>query len=101
MVLASLLLFFSHNGLLQGLLAILLGYYFEHDNADGTPSNKFLTLLSISLFSDSIDRLVARKPEEASGFGGKLGSWRDLATYQMFSLCASWLFWPEILKTLT
>src|SRR4030042_1895843 len=60
-------------------------------------SNLFLTLLSISLLSDSIDGFIARRLNVASEKGTRLDSWGDLATYLTVPICAWWL-WPEILK---
>ena len=57
----------------------------------------FLVVLSISLFSDSVDGFIARRLNVASDMGTRLDSWGDLATYLTVPLCAWWL-WPEILK---
>lgn len=57
----------------------------------------FLTVLAVSLLSDSIDGFIARRLNGASELGTKLDSWGDLATYLTVPLCAWWL-WPEILK---
>lgn len=57
----------------------------------------FLALLAISLLSDSVDGLIARRLDRASEFGTKLDSWGDLATYLTVPICAWWL-WPEILR---
>jgi CDP-diacylglycerol--glycerol-3-phosphate 3-phosphatidyltransferase len=57
----------------------------------------FLTLLAVSLLSDSIDGFIARRLNETSELGTKLDSWGDLAIYLTVPLCAWWL-WPEILK---
>ena len=57
----------------------------------------FLLLLSLSLFSDSVDGFIARRLNVTSELGTRLDSWGDLATYLTVPLCAWWL-WPEILK---
>jgi len=57
----------------------------------------FLALLAISLLSDAIDGLIARRLRRTSEFGTKLDSWGDLATYLTVPICAWWL-WPEILR---
>jgi CDP-diacylglycerol--glycerol-3-phosphate 3-phosphatidyltransferase len=59
--------------------------------------NPFLLLLCLSLFSDSVDGVIARRLNAASDLGTRLDSWGDLATYMTVPICAWWL-WPEILK---
>jgi CDP-diacylglycerol--glycerol-3-phosphate 3-phosphatidyltransferase len=57
----------------------------------------FLVLLAVSLLSDAVDGIIARRLRVASDMGTRLDSWGDLATYLNMPLCAWWL-WPEILK---
>lgn len=57
----------------------------------------FLALLAVSLFTDSIDGVIARSFKTDTEFGAKLDSWGDLATYLLVPLCAWWL-WPEVIR---
>ena len=56
----------------------------------------FLALLAVSLISDALDGLVARRLRVTSETGAKLDSWGDFMTSLAVPLCAWWL-WPEIL----
>jgi CDP-diacylglycerol--glycerol-3-phosphate 3-phosphatidyltransferase len=59
--------------------------------------NLFLSLLAISLLTDSIDGFLARRFFWTSEFGTKLDSWGDFAIYMTVPVCAWWL-WPEVIR---
>jgi len=60
-------------------------------------SELFLAILALSLFSDAIDGMIARRLKVTTKLGAKLDSWADFITYLTVALCA-WRLWPEILK---
>ena len=58
--------------------------------------NLFLSLLAISLFTDSIDGFVARKLNASSGFGAKLDSWAAKTSAVLISAASFLLFITDI-----
>jgi cardiolipin synthase (CMP-forming) len=58
----------------------------------------FLSVLTCSLLSDSIDGFIARRLKQVTEFGAQLDSWADLANYTSLPVCAWWL-WPQIMTS--
>jgi CDP-diacylglycerol--glycerol-3-phosphate 3-phosphatidyltransferase len=57
----------------------------------------FLALLAVSLLSDSIDGVIARRLHQVTDFGAQLDSWADLANFASLPLCCWWL-WPGVVE---
>src|SRR5262245_10166365 len=57
----------------------------------------FLVCISVSMFSDLVDGLVARRLNQESELGAKLDSWGDFVTCCSLPVCAWWL-WPDVIR---
>jgi len=60
-------------------------------------SRLFVSGLILSLLTDAVDGLLARRFNATSQLGAKLDSWADLTTYLALPLCGWWLR-PDVLQ---
>src|SRR5262245_27988391 len=73
------------------LVPVLLGLAFAG------LSHAFLICLLISLATDGVDGLIARRFHQASELGARLDSWADFVTALALPVCAWWLR-PEVIR---